>query len=196
MITAGSRIRQMGWFAAMALCVSLFALLSFQVQTVRSEVLLAERQIISLERETLVLETEFQSRASQRQLAEWNTVELGYQAPRADQYFEDNRQLASLGVAPGPDAPSPIRVARADLSDADAAPRDMVSPVSGEPVTLAALAVEEDAGARFTDAFGDFLVEASPIRAANAQTGRPSRPTSSAAATLSLTGAQTGDRGE
>ena len=49
----------------------------------------------------------------------------------------------------------------------------MVSPVSGERVTLAALDAQEDAGAVFTDAFGDFLIEASPIRAANAQTGMP-----------------------
>lgn len=188
MIATGSRIRQMGWLAAMALCLALFALLSFQVQTVRSEVLLAERQIIALERETLVLETEFHSRASQRQLAEWNAVELGYQPARADQFLDNDRQLASLGVAPGPDAPSPIRVARADLSAADTQPREMVSPLSGERVTLAALSTEEDTGAVFTDAFGDFLVEASPIRAANAQTGRSSRP---AEALL-----MTGERGE
>lgn len=177
MNVSGSRIRQMGWVAALALCLALFAVLSFQVQTVRSEVLLAERQIIALERETLVLETEFQSRASQRQLSEWNNVELGYQAPRADQYFDDKRQLASLGVPAGPDAPAPIRVARADLSAADVEPREMVSPLTGAPVTLASLSTEEDAGAVFTEAFGDFLIEASPIRPANAQTPRGARPT-------------------
>ncbi|MHA7819175.1 MAG: hypothetical protein ACX930_05975 [Erythrobacter sp.] len=192
MIVTGSRIRQMGWVAVIAACCALFALLSFQVQTVRSEVLLAERQIIALERETLVLETEFQSRASQRQLAEWNAVELGYQPARADQFLDNDRQLASLGLAPGPDAPAPIRVARADLSAADDGPRTMVSPLSGEPVTLAALDADEDAGAVFTDAFGDFLVEASPIRAANARTARPSRPSEA----LILTAAQAGELGE
>ena len=170
MIDTGSRIRQIGWFAVLAACVALFALLSFQVQTVRSEVLLAERQIIALERETLMLETEFQTRASQRQLAEWNTVEFGYRAPRADQYMDNERQLASLGVPAGPNAPQPIRVARADLAGPDAQTRAMVSPVTGAPVTLASLNAEEDAGAVFTEAFGDFLIEASPIRAANAQT--------------------------
>lgn len=188
MITAGSRIRQMGWFAVLAACVALFAVLSFNVHAVKSEVLLAERSIIALERETLVLETEFQSRASQRQLAEWNAVELGYEAPRADQYLDNERQLASLGLPAGPDAPSPIRVARADLDAADSGKREMVSPITGAPVTLASLSTEEDAGAVFTDAFGDFLVEASPIRSANAQTGRPSRPSDA----LSLTS----ERGE
>lgn len=168
MITAGSRIRQIGWAAVLAMCIAAFALLSFQVQTVRSEVLLAERQIIALERETLVLETEFQSRASQRQLAEWNAVELGYLAPRADQYLDGERQLASLGSPRGLDAPAPIRVALNDLSSAPAQP--MVSPVSGELITLAAVDTSDDAGAVFTEAFGDFLIEASPIRPANAQT--------------------------
>ncbi|EAQ29296.1 hypothetical protein NAP1_00950 [Erythrobacter sp. NAP1] len=169
MITPGSRIRQMGWVAVLAACVALFALLSFQVQTVRSEVLLAEREIIGLEREVQMLETEFQTRASQRQLAEWNAVELGYQAPRADQYLDNERQLASLGVPVGPNAPSPIRVARANLAGPDAEPREMVSPITGAPVTLASLDAEEDAGAVFTEAFGDFLIEASPIRPARAQ---------------------------
>ncbi|MEP0393358.1 MAG: hypothetical protein ABJ205_04050 [Erythrobacter sp.] len=170
MIASGSRIRQIGWAAVLVVCVALFALLSLQVQTVRSEVLLAEREIISLERDVLMLETEFQTRASQRQLAEWNTIELGYKAPRADQYLESNRQLASLGQDDRPDAPAPIRVARAELSAADMGPKDMRSPVTGEPVTLASANAGEDAGAIFADAFGEFLTDASPIRPANAQT--------------------------
>ncbi len=174
MIATGSRIRQIGWVAVLATCVALFAVLSFNVHAVKSEVQLAERKVIALERETLLLETEFQTRASQRQLAEWNAVELGYRAPRADQYLENNRQLASLGMPRGPDAPDPIRVARADLSGADAVPREMVSPLTGEPITLASVNASEDAGAVFTEAFGEFLIEASPIRAANAQTNTSS----------------------
>ncbi len=170
MIVNGSRIRQIGWVAVLATCVALFAVLSFNVHAVKSEVLLAERKIIQLERETLLLETEFQTRASQRQLAEWNAVELGYQAPRADQYLDNDRQLASLGLPVGPEAPAPIRVARADLDGPDAQPRDMVSPLTGAPITLASVNAAEDAGAVFTEAFGEFLIEASPIRAANAQT--------------------------
>ncbi len=175
MIPNGSRTRQIGWAAVLAACLALFAVLSFNVHAVKSEVQLAERQIIALERETLLLETEFQTRASQRQLAEWNAVELGYKAPRADQYLDNERQLASLGQPRGPNAPAPIRVARTDLAAADAPKRDMVSPLSGEPVTLAAASASDDAGAMFTEAFGDFLIEASPIRAANAATpsGRP-----------------------
>lgn len=170
MIVTGSQIRRMGWMAVLAACITLFAVLSFNVHAVRSEVLLAERQIIALERETLMLETEFQARASQRQLAEWNAVEFGYQAPRADQFLDNERQLASLGQPLGPSAPAPIRLARADVSETESAQAEMVSPVSGEPVTFASANVAEDAGSVLSEAFGDFLIEASPIRAANAQT--------------------------
>ncbi|QDH35611.1 hypothetical protein [Porphyrobacter sp. YT40] len=170
-----SQARSLGWAAVMAVCVALVVVLSFKVHAVKSEVLLAERQLISLQREALLLETEFQTRASQRQLAEWNTVEFGYQSPRAGQFLEAERQLASLGERLGPDAPAPIRLARAEdaapgESAADAAP--MRSPVSGAKVTLASAADADDAGTAFTQAFGDFLIEASPIRPARAETPR------------------------
>ena len=108
MIATGSRIRQIGWFAALAACVALFVVLSFNVHAVKSEVLLAERQIIALERETTMLETEFQARAKQRQLSEWNAVEFGLLAARPDQYVESERQLAAFGEKRGLAAPAPI----------------------------------------------------------------------------------------
>ena len=174
---SSSQARSWGWMAVLALCAGLVVILSFKVHAVKSEVLLAERQLIALERETLLLETEFETRASQRQLAEWNTVEFGYSAPRARQFLDGERQLASLGQGLGPDAPAPIRLARADASDAaGAAPEaPMRSPVSGAAVTLASAASEKDAGEVFAQAFGDFLIEASPIRPARAQTPKPTQ---------------------
>ena len=109
----GSRIRQIGWMLALSLCLAAFLALTFKVNAVKSEVRLAERQIIALERQTLMLEVEFQTRASQRQLSQWNAVEFGYVAPRADQYLESERELAVLGLPRGLDAPDPIRVAKA-----------------------------------------------------------------------------------
>lgn len=172
----GSGMRSLGWAAVLAVCIGLVAALSVRVHAIKSEVLLAERQIIALKRETLLLETEFETRASQRQLVHWNAVEFGYAAPRADQFLETERQLASLGQPMGPDAPAQIRLARADTAGdegaGDARRQDaaMVSPLSGEKVTLASAKAEADAGAMFADAFGDFLIEASPIRPARAQT--------------------------
>ncbi len=129
----GSRIRQIGWAVALTICFGIFAALTFQVNSVKSEVRLAERQIVSLEREKLLLETEFQARANQQQLADWNAIDFGYTAPRADQYIAGQRQLASLGQPTSTGAPSPIRVARAPDSD-DAGFPEMVSPLSGRQV--------------------------------------------------------------
>lgn len=172
MIVNGSRMRQIGWIASLGLCIGIFMILSFNVHAVKSEVQLAERKIVALERENQMLETEFQTRANQRQLASWNAVEFGYEAPRADQYLDGERQLASLGQPLAPGAPAPIRVARAETGDGTVPVQtaDMVSPLTGAPITLASAGVEMDAAETFTDAFGDFLVEASPIRAAQAQT--------------------------
>ena len=172
MMFTATQMRSLGWMAVLAICVGLFAVLSLRVSAVKSEVLLAERQIVSLEKQTRLLETEFETRASQRQLANWNTVEFGFEAPRADQYLEGERQLAALGQPLGPDAPSPIRVARAEISEGEGdvvEEREMVSPITGVPITLASADGEDDAGAVFADAFGDFLIDASPIRAANAR---------------------------
>jgi hypothetical protein len=173
MIT-GIQARSLGWMAVLAVCLALVTILSFKVHAVKSQVLLAERQILALERETLLLETEFETRGSQRQLAAWNAVEFGYQAPRADQFLDGERQLASLGQRRAPDAPAPIRLARADIAADGDSPRadagPMRSPLSCVPVTLASAVSEQDAGQVFTEAFGDFLIEASPIRTAQAQT--------------------------
>lgn len=165
---AGSRIRQIGWAAAFMACLALFIALSFRVHAVKSQVLLAEREIIALESETLMLETEFETRASQRQLTDWNVVEFGYHAPRADQYLENERQLANLGSPRSPGAPDPVRLARASNDELPAEDRKMVSPLTGKPVELAvAEQVQADRG--FADAFGEFLSEASPVRQAQAR---------------------------
>lgn len=108
-----SRIRQIGWALVLGICFAILLALTFQVNAVKSDVRLVERKIIAAERSKMMLETEFQTRASQHQLADWNAVEFGYAAPRADQYVEHERQLAQLGTPRGIDAPEPIRVAAA-----------------------------------------------------------------------------------
>jgi hypothetical protein len=181
---SSNQARSLGWMAVLAICLALVVILSFKVHAVKSEVLLAERQIIALERETLLLETEFETRASQRQLAQWNAVEFGYEAPRAGQFLDGERQLASLGQRLSPDAPAPIRLARADPGDgAGGVDAPMRSPVSGAPVTLTSAASAKDAVAVFTEAFGDFLIEASPIRPARAQSTAKSAGKASASGT-------------
>ena len=149
-IKTGSRLRHASWAATLSVALGLFLGLTFHVNAIKSEVRLAERRIVSLEREKLLLETEFQSRASQRQLAEWNAIEFGYVAPRAGQFLENETQLAGLGTPPRADAPQPIRVARAAPPVEETNPlADWVSPLTGEPVAVeASEAVAE--GARRT----------------------------------------------
>ena len=127
---AGSRLRQIGWMMALAIAFGAFLALTFQVNTVKSEVTLAERKLVALQREKLLLETEFQARANQQQLSDWNAIEFGYEAPRAEQYLDNERELAGLGEARGPGAPEPIRVVRAPSADELPA---MVSPLTGQP---------------------------------------------------------------
>ena len=180
MIANGSNLRQIGWAFVLAACLGLFLVLSFRVHAVRSEVLLAERQIIALERETLMLETEFETRASQRQLADWNAIEFGYQAPRPDQYLASERQLASLSLPLTPGAPKPVRFALAETpanaGDSEEeqgvtrlamADTPLVSPLTGQPVERASAQSESDN--LFVEAFGDILSEAATIGSAQAR---------------------------
>ena len=166
MIVGGSRMRQIGWVLALMVCFAAFLALTLKVNTVKSQVRLAEREIVALEREKMLLETEFESRASQQQLSQWNAVEFGYQAPTADQYLENERQLASLGQPRGLNAPRPIRVAYAAAVADDEHFPALVSPVSGKPVHRdppeASVADEAVALADRLSNGGDFLGQVEP----------------------------------
>lgn len=131
MMVGGSKLRQIGWAMALGVVFALFVALTFRVNAVKSEVVRAERTIIALKKETMRLETEFETRANQQQLANWNAVDFGYVAPRADQYLESERQLASLSEPVAPGAPTPIRVAKAaERQDYPA----LISPFNGQPI--------------------------------------------------------------
>lgn len=129
------RLRSMGWAVILTVCVALALVLTFRVNAIKSQVRLAERQIVALKQEKIALETEFETRANQQQLRAVNDVEFGYEAPKAGQYIEGERQLANLGKARGPGAPAPIRVARQDDESAvPSALTAMVSPLTGKAI--------------------------------------------------------------
>jgi hypothetical protein len=133
MIVSRHALRGIGWAAVLGVCFVLLFALALRVNALKSEVRLTERKILALKRETLYLETEFETRANQQQLAQWNAVEFGYVAPGAGQYLENERALASLGKAAGPGAPAPIRVAAAVARPPGVMPT-MVSPLTGKPL--------------------------------------------------------------
>lgn len=149
MWTSGSRRRQIGWAVVLVACAAALAALTFKVNTIKSQVRLAERQIIALETEKRILEIEFQARSNQQQLADWNRVEYGYVAPSAGQYLESERQLAALGMARADGAPEPIRVAQAAVDGAsDEGILAMVSPVTGKPESEARPVKDEKSARR------------------------------------------------
>ncbi|MBD3729723.1 MAG: hypothetical protein IE933_08465 [Sphingomonadales bacterium] len=166
MIVTGSRLRHIGWAVVLTICFTAFTALTFRVNAVKSEVRLEERRIVALTRKKEMLETEFQTRASQIQLSEWNAVDFGYQAPRADQYLENERQLASLGTPRAPGAPTPIRVARAPREGEEGYPA-MVSPLTGKPVHPGHSA---DAGANPLATLAGRIADEANIRSARAET--------------------------
>ena len=135
MMVTARRLRSIGWMATLVVCVALVMILAFRVNALRSQVHISQAKIVALKQETMYLETEFETRANQQQLKNWNDVEFGYVAPLATQYLDNERQLASFAKPVEPDAPAPVRVASND--DAVIAPAAfpaMVSPMTGQPV--------------------------------------------------------------
>jgi hypothetical protein len=133
-MTQESRLRRMGWIALLAICTILYLGLHLKVHAVRSEVVRSERQIVALEDEKTLLETEFETRASQQQLASWNRVEFGYAAPTASQFVGNERQLARFGTPRAAGAPEPIRVAALASGETPPAFPKFLSPLTGKPV--------------------------------------------------------------
>ena len=148
-MTTQSRIRRIGWLAALAICLALYGVLHFKVHSVQSDVVRAEREIVRLEQANLLLETEFLTRSSQVQLARWNSVDFGYVAPAASQFIGSERQLASLGSPRDLNAPDPIRLARLAVEEDVPDFPQLVSPLTGKPLDeeLVRPAAEEDAPA-------------------------------------------------
>jgi len=132
------RARSIGWAFLLTICFALTMALTVRVNALKSEVRLAERQLIALKREKVFLETEFETRGNQQQLRALNDIEFGYQAPTAGQYLEGERQLAALGKPAAADAPAPVRVAAA-IEERDELPFvAMVSPLTGKAVAAEA----------------------------------------------------------
>ena len=143
MMVTARRLRSIGWMATLVVCVALVMVLAFRVNALRSQVHQSDAKIVALKQETMYLETEFETRANQQQLKNWNDVEFGYVAPVATQYLDNERELASYAKPVEAGAPAPIRVASADDAVvAAAAFPAMVSPLTGRPVSEASDAVD------------------------------------------------------
>ncbi|GAA0285032.1 hypothetical protein GCM10009127_28410 [Alteraurantiacibacter aestuarii] len=136
-MTPQARFRRIGWFAALGICTALYGVLHFQVWSLSSEVTKAERQIVSLEEQNMLLETEFLTRSRQIQLAAWNRVDFGYSAPKADQFIDNERELSRFASPRAAGAPAPIRLAGQTAQDEVKPFPRLVSPLTGRPVDVA-----------------------------------------------------------
>ncbi|WP_347303274.1 hypothetical protein V5740_01220 [Croceibacterium sp. TMG7-5b_MA50] len=154
-MTPHLRIR-LGWIVLLALASGLYLALHLQVQAVTSEIVRAERRIVALEQRKLLLATEFETRASQLQLAAWNRVDFGYTAPTAAQFLGNERQLAAFSLPDAIGAPSPIRLASAVAATDDARiiPAAQVAVAAGQPVQTVLLAAAPPKGERLAAAQG------------------------------------------
>lgn len=111
MMLTANRLRTLVLLGLVLVAMLVLGGLTFTANAVKSELRSAENHIVALRTRQMMLETELETRGSQRQLAEWNAVDFGYQPPRASQFLESERQLAFLGAARAPGAPAPIRAA-------------------------------------------------------------------------------------
>lgn len=176
MIVSANRMRSIGWIALLLICFALVMVMAFRVNALRSQVHRAEERIVALRQEKVYLETELETRANQQQLKSWNDVEFGYVAPGADQYLENERQLAMLSQPEDATAPAPIRVASVDDNVvAAAAFPAMVSPLTGRPVGGDAGEAAHVDHATATAELGDNLGKVRHFAEADAKPDKPAK---------------------
>lgn len=97
MTLAMKRLKNLGWLALVFMIAVLLYPLSLNVATLHSDLTRIDREILETKQEINFLQAEIRTRASVAQLEEWNELLYGYAPPRADQFIDGERGLASLG---------------------------------------------------------------------------------------------------
>lgn len=114
------RLQSIFWILLVAFGALTAYLISLRVATERNAVHLVEQRVAAVRADIRYLETEFEARASMRQLERWNATDYRYGAPQASQYLPDERALASLDRVPANGeiyvAP-PVMMAMADADE-------------------------------------------------------------------------------
>ncbi len=97
MTLAMKRLKNLGWLALVFMVAVLLYPLSLNVAALHSDLTRIDREILETRQEINFLQAEIRTRASVAQLEEWNELLYGYEPPRADQFIDGERGLASLG---------------------------------------------------------------------------------------------------
>ena len=134
MMLAVKRLKTIGWIALIFIVAIALYPLSLSVATLRSDLTRTEREIQRTRAELRYLETEFATRASLTQLAMWNDLEYGYEAPSAAQYLDGERELANLDDKER-QLDKPVRVAAMTI-------KPQAEPAAIKPAELAAAAAK------------------------------------------------------
>ncbi|MCG6119689.1 MAG: colicin transporter [Blastomonas sp.] len=161
MILAVKRLKTIGWIALIFIVAIALYPLSLSVATLRSDLTRTEREILRTRAEIRYLETEFATRASLTQLAMWNDLEYGYEAPSAAQYLDGERELANLGDDMR-QLDKPVRVAAMTI-------KPQAEPEAIKPSELAASSVKTPEPLSVAAS----VAIISPARAATAATNAP-----------------------
>lgn len=134
------------WVATLAAMLAALVAVTMAANSIKGDVKRLERSIIAAERHKLLLETELQARASQRQLAEWNAIEFGFTAPRSNQFIDNHMKLAAFSDHPPIGHPEPIRLVRAESGEhgGQGIP-DTVRAFAGLPIEETHIAIERAA---------------------------------------------------
>ncbi|HMU21267.1 MAG TPA: hypothetical protein PKC48_03215 [Sphingorhabdus sp.] len=96
MTLAMKRLKNLGWLALVFMIAVLLYPLSLNVAALHSDLSRIDRDILETKQEINFLQAEIRTRASVAQLEEWNQLLYGYEPPRADQFIDGERGLASL----------------------------------------------------------------------------------------------------
>lgn len=109
MTLAMKRLKNLGWLALVFMVAVLLYPLSLNVAALHSDLVRINKDILETKQEISFLQAEIRTRASVAQLEEWNQLLYGYEPPKAEQFIDGERGLASLGGAS--DNATPVLVA-------------------------------------------------------------------------------------
>jgi len=95
------RFKPIGWVVGVAVAILLLYVIQLQVANERGKLKNVDTEIALVRKDIRRLQTEFQTRASMRQLERWNGTDqsLALSAPQARQYLRGEDSISDLGEA-------------------------------------------------------------------------------------------------
>lgn len=93
------RFRPIGWVVGIAVAIMLLYVIQLQVANERGKLNAVDQEIAMLRKDIRRLNTEFNTRASMRQLERWNSndLQLALAAPQARQFLKGEDHISELG---------------------------------------------------------------------------------------------------